>query len=102
MWSFRIWKLYHNTEIISGKAFTGREFDDLPPEQQSDACRRAKLFARVEPAHKSKIVEFLQSHGEITAMTGDGVNDAPALKKSEIGMVLASECLKCMKIESAA
>lgn len=74
----------------TGKAFTGREFDDLPPEQQSDACRRAKLFARVEPAHKSKIVEFLQSHGEITAMTGDGVNDAPALKKAEIGI---SSCI---------
>ena len=67
------------------KSFTGREFDDLPPEQQSDACRRARLFARVEPTHKSKIVEYLQSHGEITAMTGDGVNDAPALKKAEIG-----------------
>lgn len=90
---------------ISGKAFTGREFDDLPPEQQSDACRRAKLFARVEPAHKSKIVEFLQSHGEITAMTGDGVNDAPALKKSEIGIIeqifiLCVKCLKRIKIKS--
>lgn len=56
--------------VISGKSFTGREFDDLSPEQQSNACRHAKLFARVEPAHKSKIVEYLQSHGEITAMTG--------------------------------
>lgn len=84
---------------ILGKAFTGREFDDLPPEQQSDACRRAKLFARVEPAHKSKIVEFLQSHGEITAMTGDGVNDAPALKKAEIGIILVV-FEKHMKINS--
>ena len=55
-------------------AFTGREFDDMPLEKQRDACRRARLFARVEPAHKSRIVEHLQSFGEISAMTGDGVN----------------------------
>ena len=49
-------------------AFTGREFDDLPLNEQANAVRKARLFARVEPMHKSKIVEFLQADGEISAM----------------------------------
>merc|ERR1719500_750520 len=77
-------------EDTDGKAYTGREFDDLNPDQQFRACLNARLFARVEPAHKSKIVGYLQSNGDVTAMTGDGVNDAPALKKAEIGIAMGS------------
>ncbi|KAL0979539.1 hypothetical protein UPYG_G00186340 [Umbra pygmaea] len=75
---------------VDKMAFTGREFDDLSPQAQRDAVTNARCFARVEPSHKSKIVEFLQGFNEITAMTGDGVNDAPALKKAEIGIAMGS------------
>ncbi|NXA01372.1 AT2A1 ATPase, partial [Nesospiza acunhae] len=60
--------IFSEDEEVTGRAYTGREFDDLPLSEQREACRRACCFARVEPTHKSKIVEFLQSFDEITAM----------------------------------
>merc|ERR1719370_1993652 len=82
--------IFTEYEDITGMAYTGREFDELSPDEQFEACKRSRLFARVEPAHKSKIVGYLQSNNDVTAMTGDGVNDAPALKKAEIGIAMGS------------
>merc|ERR1719150_3526157 len=82
--------IFQETESTEGKAYSGREFDDLSPGEQKTACANSRMFARVEPFHKSKIVEYLQQQKEITAMTGDGVNDAPALKRAEIGIAMGS------------
>lgn len=60
--------IFSEDEDVNEKAYTGREFDDLPRSVQSEAVQKACCFARVEPSHKSKIVEFLQGHDEITAM----------------------------------
>lgn len=68
------------------EALTGPQLDALDPSAFAEAARRVDVFARVSPEHKLRLVEALQAEGDVVAMTGDGVNDAPALKRADIGV----------------
>ncbi len=76
-----------NMNSAIGKAvIRGDELDHMSEEELSQSIATANIFARTSPEHKMKIIRALQARGDVVAMTGDGVNDAPALKKADIGV----------------
>jgi Ca2+-transporting ATPase len=77
-----------NIGISTHRVLTGEDLDRLSPQELREAAREVNVFARVTPEHKLRLVETLKDLGEIVAVTGDGVNDAPALKRSDVGIAM--------------
>jgi len=82
--------LSENEKSSDKGAIEGKELDKISDQQLAEMLPKISVFARVEPRHKFRIVGVLQEKGEIVAMTGDGINDAPALEKADIGISLGS------------
>lgn len=78
----------HEVGISTGRVMTGVDLETLSPAEMDHAVSETNVFARVAPQDKLRLVEALKRRGEIVAVTGDGVNDAPALKRSDVGVAM--------------
>ncbi len=75
---------------VRDQVLTGADLDTMSDNELREAVRRTPVFARVLPHHKLRIVRALQAHGEVVAITGDGANDAPALKAADVGVAMGA------------
>ncbi|HSG21831.1 MAG TPA: HAD-IC family P-type ATPase, partial [Azonexus sp.] len=81
----------------NGKALTGAEIEALDPAALRAVISEVDVFARASPEHKLRLVEAMQANGEVVAMTGDGVNDAPALKRADVGIAMGHKGTEAAK-----
>jgi magnesium-transporting ATPase (P-type) len=81
----------------NGRAITGAEVEAMDNAALRESVREVDVFARASPEHKLRLVEALQANGQVAAMTGDGVNDAPALKRADVGIAMGHKGTEAAK-----